>query len=166
MKIAPAALHALAYRHPLVGALGLFSDGETLTAVRFDAENIPFPQRPPPVLQQAARELDAYLAGARRSFSVPLCPDGGTPFQRRVWQALCSITYGELCSYAELAERMALSRAHARAVARACAANPIAILIPCHRIIAAGQQLGGYNGGIARKRALLTLEGHDWAKDG
>ena len=63
MKIAPAALYALAYRHPLVGALGLFSDGEAITAVRFGAENIPFPQRPPPVLQQAARELDEYLAG-------------------------------------------------------------------------------------------------------
>ncbi|MBQ1657742.1 MAG: MGMT family protein, partial [Rhodocyclaceae bacterium] len=62
--------------------------------------------------------------------------------------------------------RMALSRAHARAVARACAANPLPLLIPCHRILAAGQKLGGYNGGIARKRALLVLEGHDRAKDG
>lgn len=166
MKIAPAALYALAYRHPLVGALTLFSDDEAITAVRFGAENIPFPQHPPPVLQQAARELDEYLAGQRRQFHLPLRPDGGTPFHRRVWQALRTLAYGELCSYAELAERMALSRTHARAVARACAANPLPLLIPCHRILAVGQKLGGYNGGLARKRALLVLEGHDWAKDG
>lgn len=165
MSTPSAACYALAYHHPLLGALTLFSDGTALTAVRFGQQAIAHTAAPP-VLHQAARELDAYLAGERRSFSVPLRPDGGTPFQRRVWQTLRTIAYGELCSYAELAERMALSRAHARAVARACAANPIAILIPCHRIIAADQQLGGYNGGIARKRALLVLEGHDWAKDG
>ena len=166
MSTPSTACYALAYHHPLIGALTLFSDGEAITAVRFGAENIPFPQRPPPVLQQAARELDEYLAGQRRQFHVPLRPVAGSPFARRVWQTLRTLAYGELCSYAALAERMALSRAHARAVARACAANPIAILIPCHRIIAADQQLGGYNGGIARKRALLTLEGHNWAKDG
>ena len=158
-------MYALAYRHPLVGALTLFSDDEVITAVRFGAENIPFPQRPPPVLQQAARELDEYLAGQRRQFHLPQRPVAGSPFARRVWQTLCTLAYGELCSYAELAERMALSRAHARAVARACAANPLPLLIPCHRILAAGQKLGGYNGGIARKRALLILEGHEWAKN-
>lgn len=158
-------MYALAYRHPLVGALTLFSDDEALTAVRFGAENIPFPQHPPPVLQQAARELDEYLAGQRRQFHVPLRPAAGSPFARRVWQTLRTLAYGELCSYAGLAERMDLPRAHARAVARACAANPLPLLIPCHRILAVGQKLGGYNGGLARKRALLILEGHEWAKN-
>ncbi|MBO4329211.1 MAG: methylated-DNA--[protein]-cysteine S-methyltransferase, partial [Rhodocyclaceae bacterium] len=144
--------------------LTLLSNGAALNAVCYGHAHIAY-RAPPPVLHQAARELEEYLDGQRRSFSVPLCFAAGTPFQRRVWQALCSLAYGELCSYAELAERAGLPRTHARSVARACAANPIAILIPCHRIIAAGQQLGGYNGGIARKRALLTLEGHEWAKD-
>ncbi|MBR4736758.1 MAG: methylated-DNA--[Rhodocyclaceae bacterium] len=164
MSTPSAICYARAYHHPLIGALTLFSNDTALIAVRFGQHAIAH-TAPPPVLHQAARELDAYLAGQRRSFSVPLCFAGGTPFQRRVWQTLRTIAYGELCSYAELAERAGLPRTHARSVARACAANPIAILIPCHRIIAAGQQLGGYNGGIARKRALLTLEGHEWAKD-
>ena len=160
----PITCYALSWQHPLIGALTLFSDGAALIAVCYGHAHIAY-RAPPPVLHQAARELEEYLDGQRRSFSVPLCFAAGTPFQRRVWQALCSLAYGELCSYAELAERAGLPRTHARSVARACAANPIAILIPCHRIIAAGQQLGGYNGGIARKRALLTLEGHEWAKD-
>ena len=160
----PITCYALSWQHPLIGALTLFSDGAALIAVCYGHAHIAY-RAPPPVLHQAARELEEYLDGQRRSFSVPLCFAAGTPFQRRVWQALCSLAYGELCSYAELAERAGLPRTHARSVARACAANPIAILIPCHRILAAGQQLGGYNGGIARKRALLTLEGHEWAKD-
>lgn len=109
------------------------------------------------LLDRLARELDAYFAGSLRRFTIPFAPRG-TPFRQRVWQALCTIGWGRTCSYAELAA-MAGSPKAVRAAGQANAANPIAILIPCHRVIRSDGQIGGYAGGIARKRALLALEG-------
>ena len=105
---------------------------------------------------QVRRQLDEYFAGVRRSFDVALAPRG-TPFQRRVWRALLSIPYGETITYGELARRVGKPRA-ARAVGAANGANPIAIIIPCHRVVAAGG-IGGYGGGPEIKRELLALEG-------
>ena len=101
-------------------------------------------------------QLRDYFAGTRRAFDVPLDP-GGTPFQSRVWRALRDIPYGETISYGELARRIGQPNA-VRAVGLANGANPVSILIPCHRVIGANGSLTGYGGGLPTKRALLSLE--------
>jgi len=108
-------------------------------------------------LAAVAAELGEYFAGGRRSFSLRLAPRG-TEFQRRVWQELCRIPYGTTISYRELATRLG-NPAATRAVARANATNPIAIVVPCHRVIGADGTLTGYGGGLDRKQRLLELEG-------
>ena len=100
--------------------------------------------------------LDAYFSGRDVPFVVPLAPVG-TPFQREVWTALREIPFGATASYAEIARRIGRPRA-VRAVGAANARNPIAIFVPCHRVIGADGSLTGYAGGLERKRALLSLE--------
>lgn len=100
--------------------------------------------------------LDAYFAGRGTRFDVPLAP-AGTAFQQAVWKALRDIPYGATASYAEIARRIGRPRA-VRAVGAANARNPIAIIVPCHRVIGADGTLTGYAGGLERKRALLALE--------
>jgi len=108
--------------------------------------------------QRVQSQLAAYLAGQRRSFDLPLMLDTGTPLQNAVWQALTTLPYGQTCTYGELAARIGRPRA-ARAVAAAVARNPISIVVPCHRVIGADGDLTGYAGGLARKQALLKIEG-------
>lgn len=108
------------------------------------------------LLERARAELTEYFAGARREFDLPLEP-AGTDFQRRVWQALRAIPYGATISYRTLAERIGQPTA-TRAVGLANGRNPIAIVIPCHRVIGADGSLTGYGGGLERKRTLLDLE--------
>lgn len=107
------------------------------------------------LLARAAAQLSEYFAGARRRFDLPLEPRGAA-FQRRVWEAVSGIPYGETRTYGEIA-RAAGSPGAARAVGAANARNPLAILIPCHRVVAAAG-LGGYAGGLALKRRLLAME--------
>ncbi len=109
------------------------------------------------VLAEAGRQLDAYFNGDRKDFELPFAPMG-TPFQQKVWRELQAIPYGTTVSYGELAARLGTG---ARAVARACASNPLAIFIPCHRVVGASGALTGYSGGsgVDTKRALLRLEG-------
>ena len=104
-----------------------------------------------------ARELGEYFQGARRIFSVPLVLLG-TPFEVRVWNRLLAIPYGHTRSYLEIARELGVGDG-ARAVGRANGANPIAIVVPCHRVIETGGGLGGYGGGLETKRFLLDLEG-------
>jgi len=101
-------------------------------------------------------QLSAYFAGQRTVFEVVLRP-AGTSFQRRVWAALCEIPYGETRSYGEIAASIG-QRGAARAVGLANARNPIAVIVPCHRVIGADGSLAGYAGGLKAKRALLDLE--------
>jgi methylated-DNA-[protein]-cysteine S-methyltransferase len=108
-----------------------------------------------PVLE-AARQLDEYFARRRREFDLPLWLTG-TDFQRQVWLALADIPYGETISYAELARWVGRPTAY-RAVGQANGANPIAVILPCHRVIAADGSIGGYGGGLPTKRRLLDLE--------
>jgi methylated-DNA-[protein]-cysteine S-methyltransferase len=109
---------------------------------------------------RVAAELDQYFAGRRREFTVPIDLDGVTAsFRRRVYETLHhDVPYGETVSYGELAV-MAGRPGAARPVGSAMASNPIAVVIPCHRVLAAGGRIGGYGGGLAMKRALLELEG-------
>jgi methylated-DNA-[protein]-cysteine S-methyltransferase len=105
---------------------------------------------------EAVRQLDAYFAGTLRRFDLALAPEG-TPFQQRVWRALLDIPYGETVSYGELARRIGRPAA-VRAVGAANGQNPLAIVIPCHRVIGSDGRLVGYGGGLAMKAALLELE--------
>lgn len=107
-------------------------------------------------LREPMRQLDAYFAGKLHDFDLPLKPTG-TPFQQRVWNSLCEIPYGETISYGELARRIR-NPAASRAVGLANGANPIAILIPCHRVIGSNGKLTGYGGGLDNKRWLLDFE--------
>ena len=108
------------------------------------------------LLDRLRTQLQEYFAGQRRDFSVPLSASG-SQFQERVWAALCEIPYGETWSYLQLALRIGDALA-TRAVGYANGANPIAIVIPCHRVINADGGDGGYGGGLWRKRILLDLE--------
>ena len=110
-----------------------------------------------PLFRTAREQLDEYFSGRRRHFTLPLRPEG-TPFQCRVWSALCDIPYGWAISYRDLADRVGSPRGF-QAVGQANGRNPLPILIPCHRVITTGGGLGGYSGGLDRKRFLLRLEG-------
>jgi methylated-DNA-[protein]-cysteine S-methyltransferase len=105
---------------------------------------------------QAIRQLHEYFSGRRREFHLPLAFEG-TAFQKSVWRQLQEIPYGETISYGELAKRVGNPKA-SRAVGSANGKNPIPIVVPCHRVIAAGGKLGGFGGGLPTKQALLDLE--------
>ncbi len=107
-------------------------------------------------LREARRQLDAYFAGNLRDFSLPLRPSG-TAFQRRVWSALERIPYGATASYGDIAAAIGAPGA-ARAVGAANGANPLPIVVPCHRVIGSDGSLTGYGGGLERKLSLLELE--------
>lgn len=111
-----------------------------------------------PMLQAAAQQLEAYFAGRRRSFELPLDLGHGTAFQQAVWQALLGIACGQTQSYGALARQIGRARA-VRALGAAVGSNPVSIIVPCHRVLGAGGALTGYAGGLARKSALLQLEG-------
>jgi methylated-DNA-[protein]-cysteine S-methyltransferase len=109
-----------------------------------------------PILGRAKRQLGEYFAGKRRDFELELDPSGSS-FQKRIWNAIAGVPYGETISYGELARR-AGAAGHARAAGAATGRNPIGIIVPCHRIVGANGSLTGYAGGLGRKRALLALE--------
>ena len=106
--------------------------------------------------REAIEQILEYLESRRTEFDLPL-DLRGTPFQRKVWQALCEIPYGESRSYSEIARAVGRSKAQ-RAVGSANNANPVALIVPCHRVIAADGSLGGYGGGVELKARLLAME--------
>ena len=147
-------MYQLLFQSPL-GPLTLSGTEEAVTALSFGA--LPGAgDGACPLLEEAARELDAYFQGRRRTFAVPLAP-AGTPFQQRVWAELREIPFGATASYGEIAARIGNPRA-CRAVGMANHRNPISILIPCHRVVGSDGCLTGYGGGLERKAALLALE--------
>lgn len=150
-----AVLDRMLCRSP-IGPLTLYGTAEALTALDFGDTREEGRDLPSPLLEQACRELEEYFQGARRRFSVPLAP-AGTAFQRRVWDALLEIPYGETASYREIAAKTGAPKA-CRAVGGANHRNPLPIFIPCHRVVGSGGQLTGYAGGLEIKRALLALE--------
>jgi methylated-DNA-[protein]-cysteine S-methyltransferase len=110
-----------------------------------------------PLLAEAARQLREHFAGERTDFDLPLAPPG-TDFQHRVWEELRRIPYGTTATYGELAERLGDPRC-VRAVGLANGRNPIAVVVPCHRVIGADGKLRGFGAGVDRKQRLLALEG-------
>jgi methylated-DNA-[protein]-cysteine S-methyltransferase len=141
-----------------VGDLVLTGDGRSITRIGF-ARRTPIDptwREDPASFAVAVAQLGEYFAGERRSFDLPLAPEG-TAFQQRVWTGLAAIPYGETTSYAALAEAIG-HPGSARAVGAANGANPLAIVVPCHRVVGADGTLAGYAGGPDAKRSLLTLE--------
>lgn len=137
-----------------VGTLFICSDGQAITQLHFGAG----PERGScPVLDECQAQLAEYFGRTRTTFDLPLSPQG-TDFQRRVWDRLRAIPYGDTMTYGQLAN-LAGSPRGARAVGMACNRNPIAILIPCHRVVGSTGSLTGYAGGLDIKRFLLELEG-------
>ncbi len=142
----------LSLESPL-GRLTLFEEGGAITALVWGGKSA---GKASPLLLDAKCQLAAYLAGRRKQFELPLAPEG-SPAEQRVWALMAKIPYGETRSYGELAHELNLAP---RAVGRACARNPLPILLPCHRVVGATGELGGYSGqgGVETKRKLLQLE--------
>lgn len=140
-----------------VGPLRLDTDGDALTGLRFGL-GTPAGDRDDadPVLRAAADQLAEYFAGERHGFDLPLTPRG-TAFQQSVWAQLRLIPYGTTVSYGEIARRLGAPNAF-RAVGLANGRNPIAIVVPCHRVVGADGSLTGFGGGMPAKRTLLDLE--------
>ncbi len=146
-----------------IGPLRLVAHGGAITAIEFS------PYRPPagrplgerddndPLLRRTVDQLTAYFTRDLKEFDLPLDPRGSV-FQRRVWDELLEVSYGETATYGEIAHRLGKSNAASRAVGLANSQNPIPIVIPCHRIIGANGTLTGYAGGLERKQLLLGIE--------
>lgn len=143
------------YIHTVLGVIRLEAENDAITGLQYADEAKPAESCP--LLDVAERQLREYLAGVRRTFDLPLDP-GGTPFQRQVWAALREIPYGETRSYKDIALRVG-KPGGTQAVGNANHRNPIAIVIPCHRVIGANGALVGYGGGVDRQASLLRLEG-------
>lgn len=146
-----------------IGELFVVSDGTAITEIHFESHHGDAPPNCAEVgvgavelLDRAAEQLAEYFAGERREFDLPVAPRG-TEFQRRAWAQLLEIPYGETLTYGEQARRIDAPTA-SRAVGAANGANPIPIVIPCHRVVGANGSLTGYAGGVDVKRALLDLE--------
>lgn len=150
---------AAAHRTP-AGIMRLVSDGDALVELRLPSDgpfdDLPISKASPRALRDAGEQLDAFLAGSQRNFSLTLAPSG-TPFQLSVWHALLGVGYGDTASYGEIAQAVGRPKAP-RAVGGANHVNPIAIVIPCHRIVGSNGSLTGYGGGLPLKSALLELE--------
>lgn len=155
------------YMHVYLSPLGrmiLASDREALIGLWFEEQkhfgarlNREHMEKPLPVFDQADRWLDVYFSGRKPGFTPPLRPRG-TAFQEAVWQRLLAVPYGRTVTYGEIAASLGLPPGAARAVGGAVGRNPIALIIPCHRVMGANGSLTGYAGGIERKKRLLALE--------
>ena len=143
-----------------VGPLLLSGDADALTGLWFGDASAALDDWSPDDARFATerRQLDEYFAGTRSAFDFSLRLEGGGSFERRVWDTLLAIPYGTTTTYGEIAQQLGAPDG-ARAVGAANGRNPIAIVVPCHRVIGAGGKLTGYGGGLERKRALLALEG-------
>ena len=140
-----------------IGPLGLTASDAALQGVMFDGRRL-WVEASSPVLDEAARQLDAYFAGELMAFDLPL-ELNGSEFNRRCWLALASIPYGQTVSYGEQARRLGLGHDAARAVGAANGRNPLPVVLPCHRVIGADGSLTGFGGGLDVKRFLLEHEG-------
>lgn len=143
-----------------VGPLELSSDGTSLTHLHFHDNEPPRSDdngEYDPILVETRRQLEEYFAGDREEFDLPLS-GAGTDFQQRVWSELREIPFGATASYGDIARQLGMPPGASRAVGLANGANPLAIIVPCHRVIGSNGTLTGYAGGLERKRFLLGLE--------
>jgi len=146
------------YNYP-IGTLGIAESDNAITHICYSNKTpVGYTIKETPLIKKAASQLREYFAGKRKTFNLPLSYNG-TDFQNAVWNALLAIPYGETRSYKEIAEYIGNPRA-CRAVGMANHRNPLAIIVPCHRVVEHGGGLGGYAGGLDVKRCLLDLEAH------
>ena len=142
-----------------MGLTGLWFEGQKYFALSLDKEHT---EREIPLFEKVKRWLAVYFSGKEPDFTVPL-HFTGTPFQKQVWEILCSIPYGGTMTYGEIASQVAAKRGlphmSAQAVGGAVGHNPISIIVPCHRVVGTDGSLTGYAGGIDKKVRLLKLEG-------
>jgi methylated-DNA-[protein]-cysteine S-methyltransferase len=150
-----------------IGPLTLVASDAGLRAVLFEGQRAPAATADGAraTLDEAARQLGEWFAGARTAFDLPLDLDGATPFQRRAWLALAEVPYGTTRSYGEQARALGAPRA-ARAVGAANGRNPLPVVLPCHRLVGADGSLTGFGGGLDVKRALLAHEAATAARAG
>jgi methylated-DNA-[protein]-cysteine S-methyltransferase len=149
-------MHETTYMSP-VGPLQLVADDDALLQLNFaETAGDRHDEAASPVLAAACAQLDEYFAGTRTTFDIPLRLQG-SPWEQRVWEALLTVGYGETVSYGEIAAQVG-APSSARAVGAANGRNPVAIVVPCHRVIGASGKLTGYGGGLERKSTLLDLE--------
>ena len=159
-----------------VGIIIASSDGKLLTGLWFEGQKYEcaFVENPVwdgslPLWKRVQEALEAYFQGEGDVIStVPIAFVGGTPFQKAVWAVLTEIPYQTVWTYKEVAERVGEKlgrKTSSRGVGTAIGRNPISLFVPCHRVVATTGALTGYAGGVERKRALLTLEGHSVVKD-
>lgn len=146
----------IAYMASPLGILRLQCEGAALKSVLFTELEEPPPSDPDPLLEQCAIQLQEYFSGERRTFQLPLVPEG-TEFQKKVWELLGRIPFGKTLSYQALSLQYGDPKA-IRAVASANGKNPFAVIVPCHRVVGSNQSLTGYAGGLWRKRWLLEHE--------
>ncbi len=141
-----------------IGTLAVAEDGSGISDLFLCRQDMPhgFPEATTPLLREAVRQLGEYFSGKRKEFSLPLSLHG-TPFQLDDWKALQAIPYGETRSYRQIAEQIGCPKGF-RAVGMANHENPVMIVVPCHRVVAADGSLGGYACGLGAKRFLLDLE--------
>lgn len=139
-----------------IGGLRIHASAGLITAVDFDAKPVGRPI-PNPLLDRAELQLREYFAKERTEFDLPLASDG-TEFQVKVWNQLRKIAYGHTVSYGDIARQLGYDPGISRAVGVANGANPLPIVVPCHRVVGADGSLTGYSGGIERKRILLEME--------
>ena len=151
--------HYFEYNSP-VGAIRIIENGKAITSLKFVVNNPNPPsdakEKETPLIKEVIQQLSEYFADKRTVFDVPV-ETQGTDFQKQVWQALCTIPYGETRSYKQIAA-IAKCPKSARAVGMANNRNPISIIIPCHRVIGANGSLTGYASGLPIKQKLLQLE--------
>jgi methylated-DNA-[protein]-cysteine S-methyltransferase len=149
---------ATAVHETRLGRVAIDVDEDARALTRLHLDPAATGAAPSGLAAEAARQLDAYLAGERTAFDLPLAPQG-TAFEQEVWAALGTIPYGETRSYGQIAAQIGrTSWSAARAVGRANGRNPLWIVVPCHRVVGADGRLTGYAGGLEVKRALLDLE--------
>ena len=143
-----------------IGTLYLDASEVGLTRLGFTPPEVPAPRSAAGdrIVAAAQEELDAYLAGTLRDFTVPVDLSGTTAAHRRVLDGLAVVSWGETITYGALATSVGLPVSESRRVGGAMATNPVAIVVPCHRVVGSDGSLTGYAGGLDRKRALLDLE--------
>ena len=151
-------MKSIFYYDTPIGKLGLAESGGSITKILFEGFGAPegYAVKETALLVKAAAQLNEYFAGKRKSFDLPLAPDG-TPFYKSVWNALIKIGYGKTASYKDVAAAVGNVKA-VRAVGMANNRNPVPLIIPCHRVIGSDGKLVGYAGGLDVKKYLLDME--------